>query len=64
MTITKFNDPVLKSGVFLLKVIDSIRSGIVDWSLVTAGDNEEDALANGKYAIGLARKMRIVIFCT
>jgi len=64
MSITKFNDPVLKSGVFLLKVIDSIRSGIVDWSLVTKGEDEEDALENAKYAIGLARKMRIVIFCT
>lgn len=57
-----FRDPTLKSGVFLLDVIGGIKKGIVDYTLVTKGESEEDIKLNAKYAISIARKLGAVIF--
>lgn len=57
-----FKDSSLGTGHFLLDLVDSLRPGIVEESLVTPGRTEEDAKLNALYAISLARKMNATIF--
>ncbi|CAE7207494.1 unnamed protein product [Rhizoctonia solani] len=58
-----FKDPALSSAVFFLDLLDAMRPGIVDYSLVynPARDNEEKK-QNAKLAISIARKMNALIF--
>lgn len=35
--ISSFKDPALRNGIFLIDLLDSIKPGIVDYSLVTKG---------------------------
>lgn len=62
-TISGFGDKQLKTGRFLIKLCASIDPEVIDWELVTPGEADEDAEANAKYAISLARKFGAVIFC-
>jgi len=57
-----FKDHSLKTSQFFIDLLDSIRPGCVDYSLVTPGSSAEDALANAKYAISMARKLGATIF--
>lgn len=57
--ITSFRDPSLKDGSKLLKIIEKIRPGIVDWSLYDA----KEEMMNAKYIISITRKMGASIFC-
>ena len=55
--VRNFKDPAITSGVFLLDVINGMKPGYVDYDLVTPGRNEDDAYANAKLSISIARKM-------
>ncbi|KAK7481850.1 hypothetical protein BaRGS_00026876 [Batillaria attramentaria] len=56
--ISGFNDPALNDGVIIIKVIDAIKPGIVNWENVNMEAKDYDErLANARYAIGLARKI-------
>ncbi|KAL9935066.1 hypothetical protein V8E36_006142 [Tilletia maclaganii] len=57
-----FRDPGLKNAVFFLDLLDGLRPGIVDYSLVLAGANDEECRVNAKLAISVARKMGCLIF--
>ncbi len=57
-----FKDPSLKNAVFFLDLLDGLRKGIVDYSLVTQGRNEEECKQNAKLAISIARKLGALIF--
>jgi len=57
-----FKDQSLKSSQFFIDLLDAIRPGCVDYSLVTPGQSAEDSLANAKYAISMARKLGATIF--
>ncbi|KAI3650716.1 hypothetical protein MP228_004197 [Amoeboaphelidium protococcarum] len=57
-----FKDSSLKTSLFFLDVLAGIKKGIVDYNLVTAGDNDDDAKLNAKYAISIARKLGATIF--
>ncbi|PPQ67750.1 hypothetical protein CVT26_007037 [Gymnopilus dilepis] len=63
--IRSFKDPSITTGLFFLDLLDAIRPGIVDPSLVINvsehGDYEERR-ANAKLAISIARKMNALIF--
>ncbi|KAF8810929.1 Ca2+-binding actin-bundling protein [Phlegmacium glaucopus] len=63
--IRSFKDPSITTGLFFLDLLDAIRPGIVDPSLVIAvaetGDYEERR-QNAKLAISIARKMNALIF--
>lgn len=59
-----FKDQSLKSGIFLLELVNAIESRAVNWELVTAGSNEEERLSNAKYAISTARKVGACVFLT
>ncbi|KAG9051327.1 hypothetical protein FS837_009594 [Tulasnella sp. UAMH 9824] len=58
-----FKDPAISSGIFFLNLVDSMRPGIVDQSLVINPANTfEEQRQNAKLAISIARKMNALIF--
>nr|CAG8555590.1 4086_t:CDS:10 [Entrophospora candida]CAG8612271.1 6171_t:CDS:10 [Entrophospora candida] len=57
-----FKDSSLRSGIFLIDLLNGIRPGIVDYSLVTRGISEDDATLNARYSISIARKIGATIF--
>lgn len=59
--ISGFKDPSLKTSIFFLELLDSIRS-CVDWNLVVRDGSDEDYMQNAKYAISIARKLGACIF--
>ncbi|EMD31918.1 hypothetical protein CERSUDRAFT_119239 [Gelatoporia subvermispora B] len=63
--IRSFKDPSLTTGLFFLDLLEAIRPGIVDPTLVInvsdSGDYE-DRRQNAKLAISIARKMNALIF--
>ncbi|KAH9941264.1 fimbrin [Epithele typhae] len=60
-----FKDPSLSTGIFFLDLLEALRPGIVDQSMVInvseSGDYEERR-QNAKLAISIARKMNALIF--
>lgn len=55
---SSFGDPRLGSGVIILKLIEAIKPGTVNWdNVLQDAVTKEDQLANARYAIGLARKI-------
>ncbi|KAA6406609.1 MAG: fimbrin [Lasallia pustulata] len=61
-SIRSFKDQAIGSGVFLLDVLNGMKSSYVDYELVTAGRSDEEAYANAKLAISIARKMGATIW--
>ena len=59
--INKFSDKELKTSAFLLDLINAIKP-VVDYSLITPGQTDDDAMMNAKYAISVARKIGAVVF--
>ncbi|KAI0764793.1 fimbrin [Fomes fomentarius] len=63
--IRSFKDPSLTTGIFLLDLLEALRPGIVDPTLVInvsdSGDYE-DRRQNAKLAISIARKLNALIF--
>lgn len=59
-----FNDSQLSDGKILIKLAEACDPGFVDWEIVEAGEDEEQCAQNAKYAIALARKLEVFIFCT
>lgn len=60
--IRSFKDAAIGSGVFLLDVLNGLKSSYVDYDLVTPGRTDEEAYANAKLAISIARKMGATIW--
>ncbi|PVV00980.1 hypothetical protein BB560_004619 [Smittium megazygosporum] len=61
-TIRSFSDRNIKSGIFLLDVLEGLKRGIVDPSLVARGTDEESYKLNAKYVVSIARKLGATIF--
>ncbi|KAI9676499.1 MAG: Fimbrin, actin-bundling protein [Caeruleum heppii] len=61
-SIRSFKDPALGQGVFLLDVLNGMKSSYVDYDLVTPGKSPEEAYANAKLSISIARKMQAQIW--
>lgn len=61
-TIRSFKDASIGTGVFLLDVLNGMKSSYVDYDLVTPGLTPEDAYANAKLSISIARKMGATIW--
>eukprot|EP01120_Amphizonella_sp_Union-15-10_P011300 TRINITY_DN474_c0_g2_i1.p1 TRINITY_DN474_c0_g2~~TRINITY_DN474_c0_g2_i1.p1 ORF type:complete len:522 (-),score=107.79 TRINITY_DN474_c0_g2_i1:73-1638(-) len=57
-----FKDPALTSGILVCDVVDSIRPGVIDYSILSHGGSQSDHLNNAKYAISSARKIGAVVF--
>lgn len=60
--IRSFKDQTIGTGVFLLDVLNGMKSSYVDYDLVTPGKTDEDAYANAKLSISIARKMGATIW--
>lgn len=61
-SIRSFKDPAIGTGIFLLDVLNGMKSSYVDYDLVTPGKTDEDAYANAKLSISIARKMGATIW--
>lgn len=61
-SIRSFKDGAIGSGVFLLDVLNGMKSSYVDYELVTPGRSDEEAYMNAKLAISIARKMGATIW--
>ncbi|KAI9683674.1 MAG: Fimbrin, actin-bundling protein [Trizodia sp. TS-e1964] len=61
-SIRSFKDASLGSGVFFLDVLNGMKSSYVDYDLVMPGKTPEDAYANAKLGISIARKMGATIW--
>ena len=61
-SIKSFKDRSIGNGIFLLDVLNGMKSSYVDYDLVALGKNEEEAYANAKLAISIARKMGATIW--
>ncbi|CDZ98455.1 fimbrin-like potential actin filament bundling protein [Phaffia rhodozyma] len=55
-------DPTLRTGHFFLDLVDSLRPGIVDQTLVEQGNNEDECKLNARLAISVLRKLGGVVF--
>ncbi|KAM2015438.1 hypothetical protein FF2_045169 [Malus domestica] len=60
--IESFKDKNLSSGVFFLELLSSVEPRVVNWSLATKGETEEDKKLNATYIISVARKLGCSIF--
>ena len=61
-SIRSFKDSAIGSGIFLLDVLNGMKSSYVDYDLVSPGRTDEDAYANAKLSISIARKMGATIW--
>lgn len=61
-SVRSFKDQAIGSGVFLLDVLNGMKSSYVDYDIVASGKNDEEAYANAKLAISIARKMGATIW--
>ncbi|BGP57638.1 hypothetical protein JCM8202_001013 [Rhodotorula sphaerocarpa] len=57
-----FKDPSLKNAKFFLDLLESLKPGYVDYSLVYDGKTDDECKANAKLAISIARKLGSLIF--
>lgn len=57
-----FKDPSLSNSHFLMDLLWSVESRIIDWDLVKPGATPEELLLNARYAISVARKLGCTIF--
>ena len=60
--VTGFNDKKFASGKLLVRVAALIEPKIINWDLVTEGNEPEEAKQNAKYAISIARKLGATVF--
>ncbi|KAK1416644.1 hypothetical protein QVD17_25759 [Tagetes erecta] len=57
-----FKDKRLSNGIFFLELLSAVDKRVVNWGLVTKGENEEDKKLNATYIISVARKLGCSIF--
>ncbi|KAL5794233.1 hypothetical protein ACOSP7_002827 [Xanthoceras sorbifolium] len=57
-----FKDKNLSTGIFFLELLSAVEPRVVNWSLVTKGETEEDKKLNATYIISVARKLGCSIF--
>jgi len=61
-SISGWKDESIKTSKPVLDLVDAIRSGAVDYSMISQGRNEKDLLENARYAISAARKIGATVF--
>ncbi|TVT98279.1 hypothetical protein EJB05_56410 [Eragrostis curvula] len=57
-----FKDRSLSSGTFFLNLLSAVEPRVVNWSLVTKGEKDEEKQMNASYIISVARKLGCSIF--
>lgn len=61
-SVRSFKDSTIGTGVYLLDVLNGMKSSYVDYDLVTPGRTDDDAYLNAKLSISIARKMGATIW--
>jgi plastin-1 len=61
-SIRSFKDSTIGTGIFLLDVLNGMKSSYVDYDLVTPGRTDDDAYMNAKLSISIARKLGATIW--
>lgn len=57
-----FKDKSLSNGVFFLDLLGAVEPRVVNWSLVTRGETDEEKKQNANYIISVARKLGCSVF--
>lgn len=57
-----FKDKSLSDGVFFLDLLGAVEPRVVNWSLVTKGETDEEKKQNANYIISVARKLGCSVF--
>lgn len=57
-----FKDKNLSNGIFFLEILSSVEPRVVNWTLVTKGETDDDKKLNSTYIISVARKLGCSIF--
>jgi len=59
-----FHDPVNKTALPVIHLIDAMKSGVIDYEIVKSGSKlgYEDCMSNAKYAITMARRINAPIY--
>jgi len=59
-----FHDPVNKTALPVIHLIDAMKSGVIDYQIVKTGSKlgYEDCMSNAKYAISMARRINAPIY--
>ncbi|XP_064086378.1 plastin-2-like isoform X1 [Macrobrachium nipponense] len=61
-SIRSFQDSSLKNALAVIDLVDAIKPGTINYDLVKNSGEEEDNIANAKYAISVARKIGARIY--
>jgi len=60
--ITGFKDVSIKTSHCIVDLVDAIKPGTIDYSIMSSDDNEDALILNAKYAISMARKLGARIY--
>lgn len=60
--ISGWKDEKIRDSRPIAHIVESIRSGTIDFSLLTVGGNEQENVKNAKYTISCARKIGAGVF--
>ncbi|CAN4109943.1 unnamed protein product [Withania somnifera] len=60
--IESFKDKSISTGTFFLELLSAVEPRVVNWSVVTKGETDEDKKLNATYIISVARKLGCSIF--
>lgn len=60
--IESFRDKSLSNGIFFLDLLSAVEPRVVNWNLVTNGENDDEKRLNATYIISVARKLGCSIF--
>ncbi|XP_038905143.1 fimbrin-1-like [Benincasa hispida] len=60
--IESFRDKSLSNGLFFLDLLSAVEPRVVNWNLVTNGENDDEKRLNATYIISVARKLGCSIF--
>ncbi|KAK8394116.1 hypothetical protein O3P69_006362 [Scylla paramamosain] len=61
-SIKSFQDSSLQNAVAVIDLVDAIKPGTINYDVVKMSGDEEDNVANAKYAISMARKIGARIY--
>eukprot|EP00466_Bigelowiella_natans_P013508 jgi/Bigna1/137459/aug1.39_g12167 len=60
--IRTFKDLHLRKSFYFLMLLWAVDQQVIDWDLVTVGDNEEQCKLNARYSISVSRKLGATVF--
>ncbi|XP_021757982.1 fimbrin-1-like isoform X1 [Chenopodium quinoa] len=60
--ILSYKDKSLSTGLFFLELLSAVEPRVVNWNLVTKGDNDDEKRLNAIYIISVARKLGCSVF--